>query len=68
MKNKKALISGIVDFKGDIRWDKTKPDGAPQKLLDVGLINKLNWQSSIELVQGLELTYEWFQSQSELRL
>ena len=62
------LISSVVDFKGDIRWDKTKPDGAPQKLLDVGLINKLNWQSSIELVQGLELTYEWFQSQSELRL
>lgn len=61
------LISSIVDFKGDVRWDKTKPDGAPQKLLDVGLINKLNWQSSIELDQGLELTYEWFQNQSELR-
>jgi len=56
------MISTIVGFAGETKWDKSKPDGTPRKLLDVTRINSLGWQSSIELIDGIESTYEWFLS------
>ncbi len=53
-----SLIAKIVDFKGDIYWDKSKPDGTPKKLLDVSRINKLGWKSSIKLEDGIRKTIE----------
>ena len=50
------MISKIVDYKGRILWDKTKPDGTPRKLLDVSRINKLGWNASIDLETGLKET------------
>ena len=38
------LISKITSFKGEIKWDSTKPDGTPRKLLDISRIKKLGWQ------------------------
>ncbi|APD50328.1 GDP-L-fucose synthase [Francisella hispaniensis] len=62
------LISKIVGFNGDIIFDKTKPDGTPRKLLDVSKINKLGWQASISLEQGLRNTYNWYlQNQNNFR-
>ncbi len=46
-------ISSITDFKGEIIWDKSKPDGTPRKLLDVHRINKLGWKSKIDLDKGI---------------
>ena len=60
-------IASVVGFKGEIRWDITKPDGAPRKLLDVELIKKLGWTSSVPLRDGLEVTYEWFKNQANYR-
>jgi GDP-L-fucose synthase len=54
------MISTIVGFAGETNWDTSKPDGTPRKLLDVTRINSLGWQSSIELIDGIESTYEWF--------
>ena len=54
------LISKTVGYRGEILWDSSKPDGTPRKLLDVGRINSLGWQSSIELSDGIESTYSWF--------
>jgi GDP-L-fucose synthase len=54
------LISQVTDYQGQIKWDTSKPDGTPQKLLDVGRINNLGWTSEITLDQGLKATYEWF--------
>ena len=54
------LIKEIVQFKGQILFDKTKPDGSPRKLLNVDLLRSLGWQHSISLVKGLEKTYYWF--------
>ncbi len=61
------MISNIVQFKGEIKWDSSKPNGTPKKLLDSKLINKLGWRKSINLVDGLKNTYEWFLNQKALR-
>jgi GDP-L-fucose synthase len=55
-----SLIAQVTDYQGQIKWDTSKPDGTPQKLLDVGRINNLGWTSEITLDQGLKTTYEWF--------
>ena len=55
-----SLIAQVTDYQGQIKWDTSKPDGTPQKLLDVGRINSLGWKSEITLDQGLKTTYEWF--------
>ena len=49
-------IASIIDFKGEIIWDKSKPDGTPRKLLDVNRINKLGWKSKIDLDKGIKET------------
>lgn len=55
-----SLIAQVTDYQGKIKWDTSKPDGTPQKLLDVSRINHLGWTSEITLDQGLKTTYEWF--------
>lgn len=54
------LIKGIVGYEGKVAWDKSKPDGMPQKLLDAGKIHLLGWHHKIELEEGLLATYESF--------
>ncbi|MEM6708326.1 MAG: GDP-L-fucose synthase, partial [Pseudomonadota bacterium] len=54
-------IRQIVGFEGAIEFDPTKPDGAPQKLLDVSLAKALGWEYRISLRDGLERTVEWYQ-------
>jgi GDP-L-fucose synthase len=54
------LIKDIVGFKGTIRYDRTKPDGTPRKLLDVSKLKELGWQPKISLREGIERTYRWY--------
>ena len=54
------MISQLTGYQGQIKWDTAKPDGTPQKLLDVGRVNELGWTSEITLDQGLKSTYKWF--------
>ncbi len=51
------LVKEIVGFKGAIIWDDSKPDGTPQKLLDVSKLNKLGWKEKIELEEGIKKVY-----------
>lgn len=53
-------ISEIVSYQGEIRYDSTKPDGTPQKLLDISRITALGWKPKIPLKEGLKETYEYF--------
>jgi GDP-L-fucose synthase len=53
-------IADVVGFRGEIRFDPTKPDGTPRKLLDVSRLHRLGWQHQISLQDGLRRTYEWF--------
>lgn len=49
-----------VGFPGTIRWDSTKPDGTPRKLLEVSKIRGLGWKPKISIDQGIASTYRWF--------
>lgn len=54
------LIREIVGFKGEIRYDASKPDGTPQKLQDVTRLESLGWKARISLRDGIRETYEWY--------
>ena len=51
-------IASLINFKGEIHWDQSKPDGTPKKVLDVSKINSLGWYSKIGLDYGLTKTIE----------
>lgn len=53
-------ISEIVGYKRDIKFDPSKPDGTPRKLLDISKLKKLGWEANVDLNTGLKLTYEWY--------
>ena len=53
-------IKNIVGYKGELKFDKSKPDGTMRKRLNVSRLNNLGWQYKVSLDQGLKLFYEWF--------
>ena len=57
------LIKKTVGFDGDIVFDTTKPDGTPQKLLDVARMAELGWQAKISLKDGISRVYKWYLEQ-----
>ena len=57
------IIMRATEFGGEIIWDKTKPDGTPQKLLDVSRITQMGWKHEIDLEAGIRSTSEWYKSQ-----
>jgi len=59
------LIGQVVGYKGELRFDHTKPDGTPQKLLDISRIVELGWRPSISLKDGIKQTYEWYLTEQE---
>jgi GDP-L-fucose synthase len=54
------LVGRVVDYRGELAFDTSKPDGTPRKLLDVGRLSALGWGASINLGLGVRQTYEWF--------
>jgi GDP-L-fucose synthase len=61
-------IAEVVGWQGNFRFDSSKPDGTPRKLLDVSRLTALGWQANISLLNGIKLTYEWFlANQSSIR-
>jgi GDP-L-fucose synthase len=55
-----ATMAKVVGFEGSVEFDTSKPDGTPRKLMDVSRLGLLGWEYSVELEQGLGMTYEWF--------
>ena len=55
-----SKIAGAVGFKGQIKWDSSKNDGTPQKLLDISRVIKLGWSPVINLDDGIKSTVEWY--------
>lgn len=53
-------IASVTGFKGELVFDKTKPDGTPRKLMDVSRLKSLGWEASINLEDGLQGAYRWF--------
>ena len=56
-------IANTVGYKGEIIWDKSKPDGTPRKKLDTQRINNFGWHAKTDLDQGLYKTFESFKSE-----
>lgn len=54
------IIQRVVGFEGAIIHDLTKPDGTPQKLLDVGYLHSLGWKHSVDLEEGIRCVYQWY--------
>jgi GDP-L-fucose synthase len=62
------MVKDIVGFKGEIEWDKNKPNGTPIRKLDISKLESLGWRSTKELKKGIEETYNWFTSTTGIRL
>ena len=60
------LIAKKIDYKGEIIWDSSRPDGTPRKLLDVSRLKNLGWESSISLEKGIEHTIKTYINDSKL--
>lgn len=54
------MIANIVEFKGTITWDSTKPNGTMNRPLDFSKIRELGWSPKYKLEEGLKLTYNWY--------
>ena len=54
------LVMSAVGYQGHLRFDTTKPDGTPRKLLDTQRLSELGWQPKIALKEGIAQTYRWF--------
>jgi len=54
------LVKGLVGFEGEVRWDRSRPDGAPEKRLDSTVMRTLGWSARTPLRAGLEQAYRWF--------
>jgi GDP-L-fucose synthase len=60
IKDLATLVADVVGFPGEIKWDATKPDGTPRKLLETTKINSLGWYPEIGLREGIASTYKWY--------
>ena len=54
------IMKEVIGFKGEISYDKSKPDGTPRKLIDVSRLSKMGWTYSTDLLEGLKKTYKWY--------
>lgn len=53
-------IAAVVGYTGDFRYDTSKPDGSPRKLMDVGRMTGMGWTAPTTLREGFERTYRWY--------
>lgn len=60
IKDLALLIKRIVGFEGELKFNTSKPDGTPRKLMDVSKLHSLGWKHKIELAEGIEMAYEDF--------
>jgi nucleoside-diphosphate-sugar epimerase len=58
------LIADVVGYRGRIVFDRSRPDGAPRKLLDSRVVARLGWSPRVSLREGIERTYSWYRQAS----
>ena len=63
------IVAGVVGFTGETHWDDSKPDGMPQKVLDVSKLAAAGWTAGIDLRDGVARTHDWYrQHLADLRV
>jgi GDP-L-fucose synthase len=60
IRNLASLVSNIVGFTGDVKFNTNRPNGTHRKLLDSTRILELGWKPTVKLEDGISLTYDWF--------
>ena len=60
IKDLSSLIARIIDYKGNISFDSSKPDGTMKKLTDPSKLNGLGWKHQVEIEEGVERIFEWY--------
>ena len=55
-----CIIKDIIDYKGEIRYDSSKPDGTSRKLLDITRLKNLGWIPTTTLQKGIKNSYDWY--------
>jgi GDP-L-fucose synthase len=58
-----TLVARVVGYDGIVKWDSSKPDGTPRKLLDTSRLTAIGWEPTIELEPGIRATYAWYQAE-----
>ena len=53
-------VKECVGYEGEIKWNKDMPDGTPRKLTDVSKLHELGWHHKVDLLEGVQLAYDWF--------
>lgn len=60
-----STIADVTGFTGETEWDTSKPDGTPQKLLDVSKLTEAGWTATITLEEGMERTIAWYREHAD---
>jgi GDP-L-fucose synthase len=68
IKDVALLIQRIVGYDGVIKYDHTKPDGTPRKLMDVSFLHEQGWKHQIELADGITMVYEDFKKKDNIKV
>ena len=61
------LVAEVVGYRGEIQWDRTKPDGTPRKLLDCHRMTALGWTPCVSLQKGIGNIYRWYVEQKRFQ-
>ena len=61
IRNLAETIKSVIGYEGEIKYDHSKPNGTPRKLLNSQKLQELGWTASISLNEGIKRTYEWYQ-------
>jgi GDP-L-fucose synthase len=64
IKHLAETVQAVVGHKGEIGWDTSKPDGFPEKTMDVSKLASLGWRPRTSLEEGISVTYDWFKKNS----
>ena len=56
------LVAKVIGYNGEIKWDTSRPNGTPRKLLDVSKLHSLGWNHKVELEDGIKISYNDFQT------
>lgn len=56
------LVAKVIGYNGEIKWDLTRPNGTPRKLLNVSKLHGLGWHHKVELEDGIKISYNDFQT------